>query len=94
LAVSITVNGLEPGVAFFSSPFANSSKEVIKGFLQPPQDILFDLRMDGIEVSIGLFLKDQQSSLIFVRSGYAFAFPGILAIGKCFIPKIPAGFQR
>ena len=40
----------------------------------------FDLRMDGIEVRIGLFLKDQQSSLIFVRSGYAFAFPGILAI--------------
>ena len=48
------------------SPFANSSKEVIKGFLKPPQDILFDRRMDGIEVRIRLFLKDQQSGLIFV----------------------------
>ena len=88
------VNRLEPGVAFFSSPFANSSKEVIKGFLKPPQDILFDLRMDCIEVRIGLFLKDQQSGLIFVRSGYTFAFPGIFAISKCFIPKMPASFQR
>jgi hypothetical protein len=35
--------------------------EVIKGFLKPPQDILFDLRMDGIEVRIGLFLKDRSS---------------------------------
>ncbi len=76
------------------SPFANSSKEVIKGFLKPPQDILFDLRMDGIEVWIRLFLKGQQSGLIFVRSGYAFTFPGIFAICKCFIPKMPAGIQR
>ena len=88
------VNGLEPGVAFFSSPFANSSNEVVKRLLKSPQDVLFDLRMDGIEVGIGLFLKDQQSCLIFVRSGYAFAVLGILAISKCFIPKMPTGFQH
>ena len=46
------VNRLGPGVAFLSSPFANSSKEVIKGFLKPPQDILFDLRMNCIDVRI------------------------------------------
>ena len=50
--------------------------------------------MDGIEVWIRLFLKDQQSGLIFVRSSYAFAFPGIFAISKCFIPKMPTGIQR
>jgi hypothetical protein len=49
--------------SLFSSPFANSSIEVIKGFLKPPQDILFDLRMNCIEVRIGLFLKNKQSCL-------------------------------
>jgi hypothetical protein len=34
------------------------------------------------EARIGLFLKDQQSGLIFVRSGYAFVFPGIFAISS------------
>jgi hypothetical protein len=54
---AITVDGLEPGVAFFSSPFANSSKEII-------------------------------------ISGYAFAFPGIFPISKCFISKMSTGIQR
>ena len=83
------VNRLGPGLAILSSPFANSSKKVLKGFLKPPQDILFDLRMNCIEVRIELFLKDQQSCLIFARSGYAVVFPGIFAISKCFIPKMP-----
>jgi len=47
-----------------------------------------------IEARIGLVLKDQQSSLIFVRSGYAFVFPGIFAIIRYFILKMPTSFQR